>query len=401
MPGTYAPRRRGRPPIPERRDQVVRAAARLFQRRGYPMVAMKDVAASLGITASALYRHCDSKNDLLHAAITSGLDVVEEALREAGESLDDALRAAAGAAVAREDLWILVRRELRHLAPPQRKAIRQRLAAILGTLQERLAHERPRLDPDAREFAARSALATLAVPSQFGYRFNPKVLETTMGDVAIDVANLDAGDDRPVPDVLPKKPFDGALSRREELLGLAARLFAERGYQEVSLIDIGSAAGMAGPSLYHHFSSKIDVLVGVLRRAAEWIELDLHSALTTHDDPVRVLRQLVADHVDLALNHWDLFRVYQNESIQLPPDEHSWITGSHKAFMERWIQLTRTARPDYTETQARVRVFSALCIINDLAGSAHMRVHPAFRVRLEHTAFGCIGVTPDPARPKV
>ncbi|MDQ7907484.1 TetR/AcrR family transcriptional regulator [Phytohabitans sp. ZYX-F-186] len=400
MPGTYAPRRRGRPPIPERRDQVVRAAARLFQRRGYPMVAMKDVAASLSITASALYRHCDSKNDLLHAAITSGLDVVEEALREAGDSLEDALRALAEAAVAREDVWILVRRELRHLTPAQRKAIRQRLARILGTLRERLALRRPHLDADSLEFAARSALAALAVPSQFGYRFDPKILATTMGDVAIHVVNLDVGDDRLAPDVLPKKPFDGGLSRREELLGIAARLFAERGYQEVSLTDIGSAAGMAGPSLYHHFDRKIDVLVGVLRRAAEWIELDLHSALTAHDDPVRVLRQLVTDHVDLALTHWDLFRVYQNESIQLPPDEHSWVTRSHKAFMERWVELARAARPDYTETQARVHVFSALCVINDLAGSAHMRVHPAFRARLEHAAFGCIDVARDTARPK-
>src|SRR6266581_4605606 len=49
-------------------------------------------------------------------------------------------------------------------------------------------------------------------------------------------------------------------ARREELTRAAARLFAEKGYQGTSLADLADALGMQKPSLYHHISSKEDLL---------------------------------------------------------------------------------------------------------------------------------------------
>src|SRR2546423_13897044 len=49
-------------------------------------------------------------------------------------------------------------------------------------------------------------------------------------------------------------------ARREELPRIAARLFAERGYQGTSLADLAGALGVQKPSLYHHIASKEDLL---------------------------------------------------------------------------------------------------------------------------------------------
>src|SRR5215216_3708871 len=49
-------------------------------------------------------------------------------------------------------------------------------------------------------------------------------------------------------------------ARREELTQVAARLFAERGYRGTSLGDLAKALGMQKASLYHHISSKEDLL---------------------------------------------------------------------------------------------------------------------------------------------
>src|SRR6476660_5845607 len=49
-------------------------------------------------------------------------------------------------------------------------------------------------------------------------------------------------------------------ARREELTRIAARLFAEQGYQGTSLADLAEALGMQKPSLYHHIDSKEDLL---------------------------------------------------------------------------------------------------------------------------------------------
>jgi AcrR family transcriptional regulator len=58
-------------------------------------------------------------------------------------------------------------------------------------------------------------------------------------------------------------------ARREELTRIAARLFAERGYQGTSLADLAAALGVQKPSLYHHIASKEDLLWEVAWEGAE------------------------------------------------------------------------------------------------------------------------------------
>ena len=55
--------------------------------------------------------------------------------------------------------------------------------------------------------------------------------------------------------------------RRQELLKIAADLFADRWFANVTVDDIGEAAGVSGPALYHHFAGKEallgEMLVGI------------------------------------------------------------------------------------------------------------------------------------------
>ena len=51
-----------------------------------------------------------------------------------------------------------------------------------------------------------------------------------------------------------------SLTRRQELLAIAAEQFATRGYHNVTVDDIGAAAGVTGPALYHHFTGKEQLL---------------------------------------------------------------------------------------------------------------------------------------------
>ena len=48
--------------------------------------------------------------------------------------------------------------------------------------------------------------------------------------------------------------------RRQQILDIAADLFAQRGFHGVSVADLGAACGISGPALYKHFPSKDAVL---------------------------------------------------------------------------------------------------------------------------------------------
>jgi AcrR family transcriptional regulator len=50
---------------PSRRDEILRAAARLFAERGSRAVGVDDVGAAVGVTGPAIYRHFASKDAML------------------------------------------------------------------------------------------------------------------------------------------------------------------------------------------------------------------------------------------------------------------------------------------------------------------------------------------------
>ena len=59
------------------------------------------------------------------------------------------------------------------------------------------------------------------------------------------------------------------INRHSQILDVAARLFAGRGFHGVSVGDIGKAVGVSGPALYKHFDSKDAVLAEMLVAISE------------------------------------------------------------------------------------------------------------------------------------
>lgn len=73
------------------RETVVRAAGKLFARRGYHGTSMQDLGDELGLLKSSIYSHVSSKEDLL-------LEVVKRAERLFNDSARQALRTTSGQA---------------------------------------------------------------------------------------------------------------------------------------------------------------------------------------------------------------------------------------------------------------------------------------------------------------
>jgi AcrR family transcriptional regulator len=65
-------------------------------------------------------------------------------------------------------------------------------------------------------------------------------------------------------------PSPPPATRRDELLELAAEMFAERGLRATTVRDIADAAGILSGSLYHHFSSKEEMVDEALRSFLDW-----------------------------------------------------------------------------------------------------------------------------------
>src|SRR4051812_18730865 len=115
--------------------------------------------------------------------------------------------------------------------------------------------------------------------------------------------------------------------RRQEILVIAAGLFAKRGFEGVSVREIADAAGIMGGSLYHHFASKKEIYLEVhsaaLRRAAEVVK----AAYQALEDPWERLEAAVATHLEVQLDP---------ESLTLPlMSDLSSMTGEMRVEIVR------------------------------------------------------------------
>jgi AcrR family transcriptional regulator len=61
----------------------------------------------------------------------------------------------------------------------------------------------------------------------------------------------------------------GVEERRQQLIGVALELFAQRSPDDVSIDEIAAAAGISRPLVYHYFPGKISLYEAALKRAAE------------------------------------------------------------------------------------------------------------------------------------
>ena len=109
----------------QRRLEVLRAAARTFNRKGFQTATLDDVADDLGVTKPAIYYYAKSKDELLIACAQMALEDLEQALAATTElPAADRLRRffERYAAIICEDFGrCLVMIEPRHLAPKVRR----------------------------------------------------------------------------------------------------------------------------------------------------------------------------------------------------------------------------------------------------------------------------------------
>jgi TetR/AcrR family transcriptional repressor of nem operon len=92
---------------------------------------------------------------------------------------------------------------------------------------------------------------------------------------------------------------------RERLIGVALRLFGEKGYQSTSVADVQREADCHSGSFYHFFPTKQDLLLAVLERYRTGIvPMLIEPAWTDVDDPIeRIFALLARYRMLLEMSH--------------------------------------------------------------------------------------------------
>lgn len=384
-------------PAAERRTQLASVAAARFHRLGYHRVALADVAQDAGVTAPAVYRHFRNKQALLAAAISSGLDLVEDVLtRTSGGSLDELIAATADIGLDRPDLWILLQSQARFLDPESAAKVHEQFGRVIEGFVRRLQRERPALAPETARLLVTAATAVLSSPSMSRTSLPRETYQRVLARAAlaalrIDLAAATAGADAAGPASILNDPAD---SRRDEVVNSAIDLFFRRGYSAVTLDDIGASVGIAGPSLYHHFATKAEILVTAFDRATSRLAAGLQRRADAAVRPA--LGELVSSYTEFCLENRALVGVYVSEAINLPPAAWERTSAVIHQGVREWTAALLEADRRVNEPEARVRVHAALAAIHDLVRLGQLYRRP--RIAAEIAAVARAVLLPDADR---
>lgn len=160
-------------------------------------------------------------------------------------------------------------------------------------------------------------------------------------------------------------------ARAQEILAIAVDLFANRGYHGVSMDDIGAAAGVTGPALYHHFAGKEAMLTAAITPVSERLLAQARAIVAAADTPRGALAALIDFHVGFALDQPAVITVQRHELDRLPADHQARIRRLQRAYVEEWAGVLRRLHPGVPAATARAAAHAAFGLMNSTPFLGH------------------------------
>lgn len=123
---------------------------------------------------------------------------------------------------------------------------------------------------------------------------------------------------------------------REDILEAAAQVFRQKGFHGASMANIAEAVNLQKASLYHHVSSKQEILFELLDRALELL-LERVSPLAAQSIPAEErLCQMIREYLQILAENTDLAAVLLFEHRSLEGKQHARHVPNRDKFEALW-----------------------------------------------------------------
>lgn len=156
-----------------------------------------------------------------------------------------------------------------------------------------------------------------------------------------------------------------------EIRRVALEMFVSRGYDGSSIRDIASEVGIRGASMYHHFSSKEEILWDLTRLALDDLAASWHSArdATGADEPEVRLRAFVRSGVEYHARHRTEAMLVNSQLHRLSPEHFSIAAQRRRSYEEELTAIVGdcVATGQYSVPDVRLTVYAILQMTSAIA----------------------------------
>lgn len=126
---------------------------------------------------------------------------------------------------------------------------------------------------------------------------------------------------------------------RDDILEAAAQVFRQKGFHGASMANIAEAVNLQKASLYHHVSSKQEILFEILDRALELL-LERISPIARLDLPAdERLCRMICEYLQILAENTDLSAVLLFEHRSLEGRQHARHVPNRDKFEALWREV--------------------------------------------------------------
>lgn len=126
--------------------------------------------------------------------------------------------------------------------------------------------------------------------------------------------------------------------QRDRILKIAAKLFAQHGYNAVGMSELGEAVQLGRGALYHHIKSKEDLLYDISRQYIATLADFAEQILTSEADPSKRIVSLGDNLVSAIAMHQSELTVCFREVQSLTEPRLSEVLDLHRRYENVWRQ---------------------------------------------------------------
>lgn len=156
-------------------------------------------------------------------------------------------------------------------------------------------------------------------------------------------------------------------SPRYRLLEAATRMFAERGFNAVSMRQLGRAVGLQAGSLYAHIESKEELLQELIEEGFEQLVESTRDRLYYTSLPEKRVSVFVQHHLEFQRTHPDWHFLAQIEIRYLPRERTHEILRLQQAYCSLLEESLRSLSKGGQALMKPELVQQALCFLNGVS----------------------------------
>ena len=169
----------------------------------------------------------------------------------------------------------------------------------------------------------------------------------------------------------------GESDTLRRILDAAAPLFVERGYQGVSMREIGEAVGITKAALYYHFKDKEELFMAILRESLDEITVILDESEAREATARGQIGRAMQGLFSLPAERRALIRVATQEMAHVSPEVRAaFNTVYQEKFVGRIVGMLRggMARGEVKPLDPQLAAWLLLGMAYPFFNAPHMAV---------------------------